>query len=416
MKAEIISVGTELLLGEITNTNASFIAGQLPALGIELYHISTVGDNLQRIVQNLEQAYKRADIVILTGGLGPTQDDITREAIASFLKEAITIDETCLNSLETFFRSRNIVMSPTNNKQAGIIPSAVFIPNKRGTAPGWWIEKNGKIIFTLPGPPGELKEMWSKYITKRLKLLGSGSIILSRTLKTFGLPESRVDELVGHLLTSANPTIGIYAKPDGIHLRITAKANTEQAANNLIQQIETEIRLILHDYIWGSDAETIQDVVTNLLEEQGMTIATAECNMGGLLASSISNNLGDSSQYEGGWIIPGEKSKFMRQLGKNMPDQYATMSPEANANIASIIREITGADLGLSICAISKADDTGRYIAGTVFISLDYRDELHSVTGNYPGQASQIRQRAVTAAMFELRKILSDGGKDASYH
>lgn len=416
MNAEIISVGTELLLGEITNTDASYIASQLPALGIELYHVSTVGDNRLRITQNLAQAFKRAAIIILTGGLGPTQDDITREAVADFLKETISIDAEYLDSLKAFFKKRNIAWSPTNEKQAGIIPSAEFIPNHRGTAPGWWIQKKKKIIITLPGPTGELREIWLNYVSPRLKQLKTGSIIISKTLKTFGLPESRVDELVGHILSSSNPTVGIYAKTDGIHLRIAAKASTEVEANILIGKIEGEIRLILDDYIWGTDAETVQDVVAGLLVEKGLTIATAESQTGGLLSSSISNSLPDSNLYKGGFVVPHAKSKILLQIGENIQGQYGKITPEINAAMASGVRELTGSDIGLAVTLELQGDKAGNHIGGTVFICVDNKGEIFRYAQDYPGLPFQIRQRAVTAALFELKRIINGGGKDASYH
>ena len=408
MKAEIISVGTELLLGEIVNTDASYIAAQLPLLGIELYHIVTVGDNRYRIIEALQQASSRSDIIITTGGLGPTQDDITREAMAEFLHEEIHIDAACLEELSQFFRRRNIPMSANNQKQAGIIPSASFILNSRGTAPGWWIAKNGHTYITLPGPTGELKDMWLGHVLPILKELPSRHVIMSRTLKTFGLPESQVDEMVGTLLQRPNPTLGIYAKPDGIHLRITVKAASESAALQDLDKFDSEIREKLQDSIWGIDDQGMEEVATGLIVQQGLTISTIETDTGGLLAAGLRNHMGKGDHYRGGLILPDDKSSHFCGFDK-IWGQYDTINADINSAMAARIRQISGADIGISIDIDSGVD------AGTnVTMGIDYRGEAYQHTRNFPGKKAQVRQRAVTATLFELIKVMMNGGKHAS--
>ena len=234
MKAEIISIGTEILLGEITDTNSVYLASQLPLLGLDLHFTSTVGDNQQRLIETLKQAWQRSDIIITTGGLGPTQDDITREAIAQFLNEELAIDQTLVHKFEELFKYYKIEMPQSNVKQAAVIPSARIIQNPRGTAPGWWIERDNRLIITMPGPPREMELMWTKEIIPRLQQKITTAVIVSKTLKTFGLTEAEVDERASPFLSTTNPTLATYAKADGICLRITAKAHSESKAQEII--------------------------------------------------------------------------------------------------------------------------------------------------------------------------------------
>jgi len=230
MQAEIIPVGTEILLGNIIDTDSSFLASQLPLLGIDLHFISTVGDNQKRLIDTLKQAWKRADLIITTGGLGPTQDDITREAIGELVGEELTVDDKLWQELQDLLRRYIGEIPKSNMKQATIIPSAQIIPNRMGTAPGWWVEKDDHIIIALPGPPDEMKLMWQESIFPKLKQRLAGEVILSRIIKTFRLAEAKVDELVAHISKLSNPTLATYIKPDGVYLRITAKAKEKTEA------------------------------------------------------------------------------------------------------------------------------------------------------------------------------------------
>ena len=227
MRAEIISVGTEILLGEITDTNSQYLAARLPAIGIDLYHQSTVGDNLARLSEAIERGLARSDVLIITGGLGPTDDDLTREAIADVLGETMFVDSEAENRLRAFFTARGVSFPERNVKQTMLIPSATAIPNPRGTAPGWWVEKNDKYIVAMPGPPAEMQRMWEHEVEPKLAQLAGAGVLVSRVLKTIGVGESHVDEMIAPLLNSANPSIGVYAKPDGVHIRLAAKADSQ---------------------------------------------------------------------------------------------------------------------------------------------------------------------------------------------
>jgi nicotinamide-nucleotide amidase len=308
MKAEIISIGTELLLGEIVDTNSAYIASQLPLLGLDLHYISTVGDNQQRLITILQQAWRRSDVILTTGGLGPTQDDITREAIADFLGEEISIDSKLVKEFEKLFQHFKMEMPRSNLRQAGVIPSAQIIANPQGTAPGWWIERDKHTIITMPGPPNEMQLMWTKSIMPRLQQKLGEAIIVSKTLKIFGLSEAKVDEMVSQFLASNNPTLGTYAKTDGIHLRITAKACTMDEARTLIAKRESDIRAILGNNIWGTDYDSLEAVVGNLLTSKGLTLATMESHTGGLLANTITNVPGSSAYFKGGIVAYADKT------------------------------------------------------------------------------------------------------------
>ena len=227
MNAEIVSIGTEILMGEITDTNSGYLASRLPGLGIELREVSIVGDNLDALCNVLERAWHRSDLTLTTGGLGPTSDDLTREAIARVLGEEMTISDRLLEGIKARFKSRGVPMAANNIKQAAIIPSAPAIPNPRGTAPGWWVEKGGHIIVAMPGPPDEMNPMWHNEIGPGLLQRNQGMVIATRTIKTFGLPEGSVNEMIAPLFERSNPTLGIYARPDGIFLRAIARARSQ---------------------------------------------------------------------------------------------------------------------------------------------------------------------------------------------
>jgi len=406
MKAEIISIGTELLLGDITDTNSAYLAGQLPLLGLDLNFMSTVGDNQNRLVETLKQAWQRSDVIITTGGLGPTQDDITREAIAEFLGEKLTVDYTLVQKFEELFRYFKREMPPTNIKQASVIPSAEIIPNPRGTAPGWWVKNDNRIIITMPGPPREMELMWTKEIMPKLQQLSTGAVIISKTLKTFGLTEAEVDERASPYLSSANPTVGTYAKIDGVYLRITAKAQSKVKALKLINQREDDIRAILDEYIWGVDSETLESIVGNLLSSKKLTLATMESYTGGSLANVITNVPGSSKYYAGGLVAYSPSSRATFGLDPQCISQYGTVSAETCEVMATTAREKLGASIGVGLTAVTGPDEIEGQSIGTIFISLDDGQRRQSFAKNYPGNRPQIKQRAVTAALFELMKHL----------
>lgn len=407
MKAEVISVGTELLLGEITDTNASFLASQLPVLGIDLYWISQVGDNQARLVEVLRRAWQRSDLVLITGGLGPTEDDLTREAVAEMLAEKLSIEPAIKREIEEYFARLGRSMSPSNIKQAAIIPSAETIHNIQGTAPGWWVERDGRILVAMPGPPGELKSMWHKEILPRIRPRFSGAIILSRTIKTFGLSEATVGELVSPLLSSINPTLAIYAKADGIHLRITAKDQSQAQAASIIAGYEADVRSILGEHIWGTDNETLEGVVGKLLTEKGASLAVMESCTGGLLATTITDISGASTYFKGGLVAYSNEVKVVYGIDARLITEYGAVSAEIAQAMAETARLCLGADIGIGVTGVAGPNEIEGKPAGVVYIGVDDGKSKRVIKGNYPGDRARVKRRATTEALFELRKMLS---------
>jgi len=401
MKAEVISVGTELLLGEITDTNTPFIASQLAMLGIDLYYSSTVGDNSERLLDALRQAWQRSDLIITTGGLGPTQDDITREVIAESLGETIDIDPGLKQYITDFFARRGLEMPENNIKQAAIIPSATAIMNPLGTAPGWWVEKDGRIIAALPGPPGEIRPMWEKEVFPRLEKR-SGSIILSRTLKIWDLSEAKVDELAVPFLSVTNPTVATYAKVDGIHLRITAKASDKGTAGKMLSERESDLRAVMGDYIWGVDEETLEGVVGQSLANRGLTLAVAESFTGCFLAYTLVRVPESARFFKGGIIATADDIKTAWGLKPELSSEEA--GAETAAKMASLVRARLGADIGIGIELYTKPD--GGTNIGRVFVAIDTGQGGQSQVQNYSGRVRQLVRRAVQHALFDLRNLL----------
>lgn len=401
MKAEIIASGTELLLGEVVDTNTSFIANQLASLGIDLYYASIVGDNFERFLGVLKQARQRSDIVIVTGGLGPTKGDITREVIAELMGEKMEIDPNLKKHIIEFFTRAGLEMPDNNLKQATLIPSAISIPNPLGTAPGWWIETEGKVIVTLPGPPGEMQSMWQNEIYPRLEKSG-GALILSRTLKTWGLSEARIDQMVGSFMSMANPTLALYAKQDGIHLRITAKAPTKDQAEIIIRERESELRQILKDYIWGTNSDTLENIISQLLIKKNLTLAVAESFTGGLLAYSISSLPESKRFFKGGIVVRDVASR--EKFNSGMENSCFQTDVHSATRLAATAKNQFLTDIGISIDG--NVDNNSKMLSSEAFISIYLNRPEYDFTQIFSWRPAQIIRRSVTQSLFVLRNVL----------
>jgi len=400
MKAEIITSGTELLLGEITDSNTPYIARQLASLGIDLYYTSTVGDNFERYTGVLKQAWDRSDLIIITGGLGPTQGDITREVIAGIVAEEMAVDSTLKDEVTAFFNKRNLEMPENNLKQATLIPSAVPLHNNAGTAPGWWVEKEGRIIVALPGPPSEMQAMWHNEVVPRLSNKG-GAVIISRTLKTWGFSEGKVDQIVSPFLSTPNPTLALYAKPDGIHLRITAKAMTDADAQDLISTREREIRESLGEHIWGVDDETIAGVVGRLLDSRKITLSIAESFTGGLLAYTLSSIHGGSKYYKGGIVLSEDAKADLDLKSETAP---VKTGKDAVANMASQVRVQFNSEIGLAIDGY--CDAAANTQMGRIFVAIESDVKSEVTEQSLPGRPEQVVHRAINHALFCLKRFI----------
>ncbi len=400
MKSEIISIGTELLMGEITDTNGSYLAAQLPPLGIDLYWVSQVGDNRARLVEVLRRAWQRSDLILTTGGLGPTEDDLTREAIAEMLGEELKTAPALEREIRGFFDQRGVVMPHSNIKQAGLIPSAEPLHNLRGTAPGWWVERDGRILVAMPGPPAEIRELWQKDILPRLRKRSTGAVLVAKTFKTLGLSEAAIGESISALISSANPTLAVYAKADGIHLRLAAKAATEKQAKEIIARGEVSLRAILDKYIWGTDNDTLEAVVGRLLTEKGLSLAVMEDYSGGWLAAGLTDIPESQAFFKGGLVTPSREAKIAFGTSTEIISRYGAISPEAAQAMAAAARVFLGADIGVGITGIEETEATP---AGMVYIGID-DGENRCVISRTRG-----KRRVTASALFGLREVLAGG-------
>jgi nicotinamide-nucleotide amidase len=418
MKAEIVAVGTEILLGEITDTNSSYIAARLPALGIDLYWISQVGDNLGRLSEALARAWERSELIIATGGLGPTEDDLTREAIAATLGEEPTVDPALEQALRDRFAQRRIKMPERNVKQASLIPSARAIANPRGTAPGWWVERDGRILIAVPGPPGEMRRMWEEEVEPELRQRTGGGVLVSRTLKTVGVTEAGVDETLGGLLRSTNPSVGVYSRADGIQVRIAAKAAGREEAERLIAPVEAEARRLLGDAVWGADDDTLEGVVGAMLRERGLTLATMESCTGGLLASTITDAAGSSDYFRGGLVSYATEVKIALGVSREVVAEHGVVSGECAREMARVARESAlggAADIGIGVTGVAGPDPQEEKPAGTVHVALDDgRGSPRVVSYAMPQSRADVKRRAVTTALSLLRRALLGSDRVAS--
>lgn len=370
MRAEILSIGTELLLGKITDTNATFLAQQLAALGIDLYFVSTVGDNQGRIVETLRRAWERADLIITTGGLGPTEDDLTHESIAELLGEEMRVDPEMESELRAFFQSRGVTMPERNIKQAMLTPSSRQLRNPVGTAPGWWTERDGHIIVSMPGVPHEMMRMWTYEAVPLLRPL-TGTVLFTRMLRVAGLGESMVEQRLQALLSNPNPTIATYAKRDAVDVRITAKAATEQEAQALVETMETEARQILGTHAFGIDNETLQSVLGALLLEKGWTLGAMESCTGGLFASTITDVPGSSDYFRGGLVSYSTELKAEWGVPRELLEEYGAVSIETARAMASATRARLGVDVGIGITGVAGPSEQEGKPVGAVHIAVE---------------------------------------------
>ena len=405
MKAEIISIGTEILLGEITDTNASYLASQLPLLGVDLYWVSQVGDNQARMVEVLRRAWDRSDLILTSGGLGPTEDDITREAIAELLGEEMTVDDNLVADIEQIFSRRGWKMPKRNIRQAMVTPSVAPVSNPLGTAPGWWVEKDGTMLAAMPGPPRELQRMWTEEIAPRLRQKSTG-ILVSRIFKTLALSEAAVDEMASPLLSSNNPTLAVYAKYDGIHLRLAAKAADEQQALKLMAPVEQQLRGIFGNNIWGMNDDTLEGVIGRMLVEKGLSLATMESCTGGMLASTITDAPGSSAYFKGGLVTYASQSKVDFGVDSVVVDKYGVISVETALAMASAARDKFGADIGIGVTGVAGPDEMEGKPAGTVHIGIDYQGATRSLSMDFAPRRFEVKRRTVLQALAELRKLL----------
>ena len=407
MHAEILSIGTELLMGELVDTNSSFLASELAKLGIEVRWVTKVGDDPDRLSEAIERALKRSDVTLTSGGLGPTSDDLTRETIARVCSEDMTVQDDLLEHLKGLFANRGFPMPETNVKQATLIPSAEAISNPMGTAPGWWVEREGSVIVAMPGPPREIQRMWANEVAPRLRERNAGIAIVTRNLKTFGISEGGLDEILSPLFESENPLLGIYSKQDGIHLRAIATAATDEKARALIIPMETEIRGIIgDDAIWGEDDETPESKAIALLRDRGLTLGVVEAFTGGLVCNNLTEVTGSEDVLKGGSVASRADALVRLGMSASIVEKHGIASAEAAVDMARAARETFGADVGIGVSPLALESADGRVVAGTSFIGYSMIGRSGSTSGHYPTRRLRIRGRAVTHALLGMIRFV----------
>ncbi len=393
-------------MGELTDTNAAWIAGQLPALGLRLQWVSLIGDNLDMLSDAFTRGLQRSDIIFTTGGLGPTQDDLTREAIAQALGETPTVQDGVVQELERYFAGRGMTMPSRNIKQAHLIPSARFVPNRNGTAPGWWVEKGGRVIVAMPGPPGEMQPIWEEEVAPRLRELVDGEVTITRNIKTLGMSEAAIDEEISEFFGHANPYLGIYSKADGIHLRIIARSGDEATARELILPVERAIVDRLGPYIWGYDDETPEQAAGQALAERSLTLATMESCSGGFLANNITDMPRSSDYYKGGVVAVTGEMLRANGVSADAIERHGTVSRETAMAMAQAVKANLATDYGIGITGVIGPETVEGRPVGQVYVAIVGVASIRELEFRTPPRRIVIKRRVANTALTELRKLI----------
>jgi len=410
LKAEIMGIGTELLMGELTDTNSSWIASRLPALGIELQWVSIIGDDLPRLTEAFKQGMERSDIIFTTGGLGPTQDDLTREAIAAAFGETPIIQQEVVEDLERYFAARGGPMPQHNIKQANLIPSARFVPNHNGTAPGWWAEREGKIIICMPGPPGENQSMWEEQVEPQLAGLIEDEVTITRNIKTMGMSEGAVDEIVSEFFGVENPYLGIYSKADGIHLRVIARAKDTTTAHNMIAPVEKAIHERLGEYVWGYDDDTPEQAAGKSLMEKGLSVAVMEMCTGGALANNITDNPNSISYFKGGNVAYDGAALRSCGVPGEVMEKHGVVSQETANAMAEAVRRQLNADVGIAVTGVPGPGEFEGKPLGLAYICISNGEKIREMEMRLPPRRVTIKRRVPNQALIELRRLVEETG------
>jgi len=409
--AEILCVGTEILIGDIVNTNAAYISSRLAALGINQYYQAVVGDNPARLEQKIREALERTDLLIMTGGLGPTYDDLTKETAAKCMGRKLYLHERSLERMTAYFKSRNYVMSETNKKQAYMPESSVVFDNDHGTAPGLAMEDevNGKIVIMLPGPPREMKPMWDDSVEPYL--LGySESMFYSKNINITGMGESAVEEVLADYMKSAvNPTVAPYCKEGEVRLRVTAKVKTPEEGEILCGKAIEEIRQTeVGKFIYGIDT-TLEEAAVRLLRENGKKAATAESCTGGLVAKRITSVSGASEVFDGGVVSYANEIKAkLLGVSEETLAKYGAVSEETAREMAVGVMKLMDADYGIGITGIAgPGGGTPEKPVGLVYVSLADKDGCEVVKLNLRGDREHVRMLSSNNALAMLIRKLN---------
>lgn len=409
MVVELISVGTEILLGNIVNTNAAYLAEKCAEAGLSCYYQTVVGDNMQRLKESIELGMSRADILILSGGLGPTQDDLTKEAVAELLNLRLVMHDDTRERIQEIFEKRNLEITVNNWKQALIPEGATVLDNANGTAPGIYVKAEKSHIVLLPGPPNELIPMFEEKVVPILKQLET-SVIYSRTVKICGVGESKAETIIMDLMElQENPTIAPYAKTGEVHLRVTAKADSKEEAQKKVSPIVKELKARFGDDVYTTDPTvTLEKSVIELLKKYDLTLATVESCTGGLLSARLINVEGASKVFKAGMVTYSNKSK-RKILGVKKPilTKFGAVSKETAVSMAKGILSQTQADVSVAITGVAGPDGgTENKPVGLVYIACCIDGITTTNEYQFSGNRSKIRESSVAAALTLLRKCV----------
>ncbi len=410
MICELISVGTELLLGNIVNTNTQFLAEKCALLGLSMYHQVTVGDNRERLSEAVRTALKRADVVILTGGLGPTEDDMTKEVCAEVMGFSLVEDAHTRERIEDYFKNSIYKDITDNNWKQAISPEgARVLDNENGTAPGLILEKNGKLCVLLPGPPNEMIPLFMGQVYPYLQKLRP-EVIRSQMVKICGVGESQVeDKLLDMIDRQTNPTIATYAKTGEVHLRVTAKARSEEEAERLIKPVVKEIKKRFGDHIYSmKEGDTLEMAVVRLLKKHELTVTTAESCTGGLLAARLVNVPGVSDVFREGFITYANRSKRkILDVSKSTLKKYGAVSEQTAKEMATGGVFATDADVCVAITGLAGPDGgTEEKPVGLVYIACYLREKVRVERYQFKGDRNKIREQSVVKALDLLRRSI----------
>lgn len=410
MVVELVSVGTELLLGNIVNTNARYLSEKCAMLGLNVYYQTTVGDNEERLSEVIRTALNRSDIVVLNGGLGPTEDDLTKETCAKVMGLPLVKDAHTEERLKEYYRGRKKEELPDSNWKQALIPEgAVVFDNENGTAPGLVVEKDGKTAILLPGPPGELYPMVEKQLCPYLQNKNS-DVILSQMIKICGYGESKVEEMILDLIDKqTNPTLATYAKLKEVHLRVTARAASEEEAKKLLKPVVKEIKKRFGDAVYTTDEnETLQDAVVKILKKHELTVTTAESCTGGLLAGTLVSVPGVSDVFKEGFVTYSNKAKRRHlDVSKSTLRKYGAVSAQTAKEMAKGGVFATDADVCVAITGLAGPDGaTPEKPVGLVYIACYMNDKVQVEEFHFKGNRQKIREQSVVQALDLLRRSI----------
>ncbi len=410
MKSEIISVGTELLLGEIVDTNAAYLSQRMAEIGVDVHQRQTVGDNLQRLTAAIETALGRADVVILIGGLGPTDDDLTREAISAATGRPLVRVPASEQRLREFFAARNRVVAESNLKQCDVPSGGHHLENVCGTAPGVFVEHEGKLISALPGPPPEFREMLQRSVLPMLReRLGPANVLYSRSLLLTEIGESQVADMLGDLISAqTDPTIAMYASPALVRVRLATKAADQAEADRKFAPLEAHIRQVLGAHVLGADDETMPVVVGKLLRERGATLAVAESCTGGLIASRITDVAGASDYFMTGVVAYANETKQrLLRVNESTLRDHGAVSEACAREMAQGVRKLSGTTYGLATTGIAgPGGGTPEKPVGLVYVAVADDNGTVVIEQTWPSTREQFKARVSEMALALLRKRL----------